>query len=541
MHRMDTQAEAQAPAYQQLKRLLKEANYDAALSLVTSWDLRAIVSGVPGKLDRLRFRCMISDVQDYGGLYPQAASILQDDNAEKKEHVEKTALHELRLALKENTVRDPALAKQQCWVLMVSGMTYYRRSDFGSALERFELARKAAELLHSVMKFKCNGTLARAWYCIGLVHREERRSHQAREAFREALRLAEKGIEEPKDTNQSTASFDFNMARAAGFGLAWIAYNEANLTEATAMLTMARRMMVPAKARLVAAYLDVIQASAMMSESAKHDRIYEALDLLRRAHSILAPEGRFSHTHHALRCQNEIALAFLRLARTCTDDPKKKEEHLYNAQTTVDTVKTIAKLLKTELKTYCTALVIDARIQRDRGHPDEALRLAEEAKRKGEGIESIQVDACIGIGEAHRSLGAYTNAISAFDEALKSGKDNRKDAAACHLQLCLTYLLAGQTAQAKEEFNLWEPMKAGLENAFLSNFENSVSKILFDKFQNFMLTRDAVLRNGNFRIHLNCVRRWLAQTALALENDDYNQAARRLCMSVRRLKQWLTF
>src|SRR2546428_13506404 len=127
---------AHAPGHEDLKRLLTEANYDEALAKVTRWDLRSIVR-TPDELSRLRFRCMISDVLDYGGLYARAALIL-NENQKSQEHIGKIAQKRLCRVHDINDLSDPAFAKQQCWALILWGMTYYRSQEFDSALPLFK-------------------------------------------------------------------------------------------------------------------------------------------------------------------------------------------------------------------------------------------------------------------------------------------------------------------------------------------------------------------------------------------------------------------
>src|SRR2546426_331871 len=116
-------------------------------------------------------------------------------------------------------------------------------------------------------------------------------------------------------------------------------------------------MMIPAKAKLLAAYLDTVQATIIMSESAETARIQEALGLLNAAHSTFAPANSLQHTNYTLRCQNKIALAYLRLAIACTDASAQWEDHLRNAELYVEKVKAAAKRIPTEQTTYCAALI----------------------------------------------------------------------------------------------------------------------------------------------------------------------------------------
>jgi tetratricopeptide (TPR) repeat protein len=362
----------------------------------------------------------------------------------------------------------------------------------------------------------------------------------ARNAFRQALELAETGIKERQQHNQSIVSFEFNMARCVGLGIGWIAYNEASLSEAAAALVMARHLLRPAKAKLISAYLDVVQATIMMSESTEPTNILKAIEILGAGYSKFAPSGKPRHTHYALRCQNELALAYLRLALACKDDSQQFQENLRHAENYVAKVKETARpILKAELRSYCTALITEARIKRARDKPDEALALAEEAKREGAGIELIRVDALIAVGEAELARQVYNKSISAFLEALERGRENRKDAAVCHLHLCRAYLLDNQLAKAKEYFARWESMKGGIGNAFITDMALTVEKMLAHSFKNFELTKEDIERDGDHSKYLDSLRRWLAHTALALNNGDIKAAGRWLKVHSATVAEWL--
>jgi tetratricopeptide (TPR) repeat protein len=445
---------------------------------------------------------------------------------------------------------------------MVWGMTFYRSYDLDKALRLFELARRIATIIHDSGTITNIGTLARCWYCIGLVHREKR-TKEARAAFRQSIELASKGIQDRRANGESPASFDYNLARCCGLGMGWIAYNEALLTEAAGALFMARRMMDSIRAKFIAKYLDVVQATIMMSESAEASRIREALALLIAAYATFDPPGTLGnqqdkdsllrHTHYALRCLNEIAMGHLHLARACQDDPRQHEENLTKAEVCVYKVKKAAKLhWRTAIKTYCTALIIEARIKCERARHEKdpsrardlntaALKLAEEAGKKGSGIKSILIDASIGTGEAELALGLHAKAIASFQGALDKGKENRKDAAVCHLHLCRCYLSVDDSESAAEHFKLCELIKRGLENVFIANLAEEVRKTLFHTYQKFELSKEEVIRGRDSTEYLNSLRKWLAETAVALENGNHRLAAERLVIGERALNNWLEF
>jgi tetratricopeptide (TPR) repeat protein len=534
---------APAPSSHQLLRsLLKEANYDAALALVTRVGpenlLEEQAMAMLAPLDHLRFRRSISDVLDYGGDYKTARFVLRY-GCRHIGHVARDALQQVR-TIDDLRVADHAFAKQQCWALMMWGLTYYRCFDLDSAKQLFELARKVAHILHTSSPIRSIGTLARAWYCIGLVHRENRDAAKARSAFREALRLTSEGIEDRRTKNESIASFEFHMARCAGLGMGWIAYNEAKLKEADAMLILARDRMRPAKAKLIGAYLDTLQASIMMSESAEKSVVEDALRILTNAYSTFAPKGSYQHDHYAIRCQNEIALAHLRLARACQPGSPEREHHLSAAEIAIAAVQSTArKHPNTAQRSACRSFVTEARIKRERDRFDEALTVARRAKDTAGNSKLLLVDANIGIGEAEYVKGAYGRAVSAFLDALGDCKDDHKDAAACHLHLAQAYIKNNQLSDANHHFDLWRSMATDLDNAFLKALAEKVNTALSMTFQPFQLTREDIIRDGNGRRNLNKLRRWLATTALGLTDGSEREAAALLGRDINTLRLWL--
>lgn len=185
---------------------------------------------------------------------------------------------------------------------------------------------------------------------------------------------------------------------------------------------------------------------------------------------------------------------------------------------------------------YCTALITQARIFRERDKPDEALALAEEAKGAAGDSKFTLIDACISKGEAAFALGKYQTAIDEFQQALEIGGGSRKVVAVSHLHLCRSYLASNQPSSATVHFKLWQATGAGIENSFLMALATKVQKSLAQAFPDFKLSKNDVRTATE---HLNCLRRWLAETAVALDNGDEDGAAKRLDVSKAALKGWL--
>ena len=227
------------PPFDTLKHLLKEADYDAALELVNSWDLRVNLHVPPDPLRRLGIACMAADVLDYGGQYAKAAHVMHDLGRE--------AETSLAAAKSANYLGDdhPYL-KQQCWAVIMRGKCVYGgaieniqkgKPDYENAKRLFQLARDVLELIHDGGQITCFGTMALAWYCIGLIERQKQEYRAARRAFTRSIEYAAKGIE--RRPGNRVAAFEYNMARCYGLSIGWISYNSACLADATAALIMA--------------------------------------------------------------------------------------------------------------------------------------------------------------------------------------------------------------------------------------------------------------------------------------------------------------
>lgn len=542
---MTTPAREYPPAYEYLQQLLKEANYDAALEWVERSDLREILAKPPSDVRSLRFRCMVADVYDYGGHYEDAARTILSAGKDAEERI-------LEIKASRYLGDDHAFEKQRCWAVMMRGMCLYRglenhAPDYETAMRLFQLARTVLELIQDAGQESCLGTLARAWYCTGLVERQNHEYRAARRAFRHSIELAGRGINEP---GSAADSFDYNIARCYGLGIGWIAYNGARLDEAAGALVIARRLMASKRAKFISAYIDVVHASIMLSESMAPSRIQEAITLLSKAVQTFLPEKGAQHVSYALRARNELAHAYLRLA--IVGGEAERGKNLRAAEGYVDTVKAETQTVRREMRTYWMATITEARILRVRGdfatgkeergsYYQQAFELTKRAKDEGSAEKFTLIDACIGMGEAAMKLEPpnYRIAIEAFHEALKAAAGSRKASAVAYLHLCRAYLEDNQPSRAVEHFKLWEVMEPNIENAFIADMAQKVQKLLTHVFPPFVLKKEDLLEQGSYKIHINALRRWLAETAVAIEDDKIEPAARRLKNTPEAVRQWL--
>jgi tetratricopeptide (TPR) repeat protein len=534
-------------AYENLRQLLKEADYDAALQLVLGWDPRTIVANEPDRLKQLRFSCMIADVLDYGGLYSLAEHSIR--------MVGRKAKKELSNVRTSGDISDPDYLKQLCWALLMWGMSFYRHqnpqqpqantddvpqvtavtesSDFDEAMKLFRRARDIAQMIHESREASCIGTLGRAWYCIGLVERQRHDYRAARKAFKHSIELAGKGIDLRYSKGGSTVSFEYHMARCCGLGIGWIAYNDGQVTEAMGQLVVAQQFMRSKKARFISAYIDLVQASVIVSEATNRDRIDEAIALLQRSCSTFDPEHGLRHVPYTFRVMNALARAYLR--RALVGPPSEREQQFMEAERYLNRIEKDAKP-KQETNMYCAALITRARIKRERGDFAGALALAVNAKDLGGESKFTRIDACIGKGEAAFGLGNFQAALDEFQEALDVGGGSRKVVAVCHLHLSRAYLASNQPLSALTHFNLWQASEDGFDNVFLADLAAKVRRSLSNVFPDFKISKNDVRTSTE---HLNSLRSWLAETAVALENGDEDRASRRLGINKATLKGWL--
>lgn len=543
-------------AYEHLQNFLLAADYDAALSRVLDFD--PVQPPFPsGSYARLRFACMAADVYQYGGLYDRAEWWVQNYIGHGSNR-----LLEVRSA---KEIDDLGECKQECWALIMRGMCLYRKAkpdDYIAAMKLFEGAERVLRMIDE-SGTQCLGSRGRAYYCIGLVERQQHRYDRARRAFRNSIELAETGAKGGATTDSSKLSFKFNLARCLGLGIGWIAYNEARLADAMSALLSARSM-IPPGTRFMNAYIDVIRASIMMSEAATCDHVKMAIELLDRSFEVFTGKlgGSYAicHPPYALRTQNELALAHLRRARMAPAEQRKSA--LEEAEACIRRVKT-PKLIKplqniavpADARTRAAARITEARLRRYTGDlaaasGSDAVRrenyilarkLAEEAKNIGGDLEFTFIDACIGIGEAAFGLNEFQDAVEHFRLALEKGKDSPKVAAVCHLHLCRAYLRVDQLPLAREHFALWELLQPRIENAFVLELAKVVVQELSVVYYDFELRKDQIAPKTSYKTYVRKLLKWLAETAVILENGDRSDAADRLVVDKASINRWLRY
>jgi tetratricopeptide (TPR) repeat protein len=528
-----------------IQRLLRRGNFDDALDVVLRQErLHELPDALgPHSLDSLRLTCMISDVLDYGGRYDEARDVIASRlkeaedglNAFLKEHLEGG----LSPAL---SVERANYLKQFAWVLILHGMTIYRHADssqieYTKARDVFEKSRGVLVALKRV-GFHYPGTLARTWYCIGLVYREMYEYSNARTAFVSAIECGCEAIlsKAPRDQRGSRHA----LSKCYALGTGWVSYSEALIAESQCDLVAARLLLMGTKARFITAYIELVYALVLMSaRSDDLQTINEVINILNSSYQDLGGHAALSqsgvgHGPYALRVANKLALAHLWTAILRSGEDRSNHFRL-----ALDLVRRIRESHWTDrdTRTYCNTFIIESRLYRESKEYTKALECAELALKIGEPLGFSRIDCWIALGEARSCKGDYTGAIDAFERALEFGNANRKVFAACHLQLARSYLDCNEPYKARSQFEMWETSKRAIENAFVRNLASHVRERLNESLKDFTISTSE--ENLQSEIHVKSLRRWLATTALLRTHDDYKAAANRLSVSENTVRSWM--
>jgi len=98
------------------------------------------------------------------------------------------------------------------------------------------------------------------------------------------------------------------------------------------------------RAKFISAYIEVVHASTMLSESMDVGRVNDAIQLLEKSLAVFAPQNGFQHQAYAMRARNELALAHLRLATLALpDEEDRRKRHLHKAEVYLDSIKGVAR------------------------------------------------------------------------------------------------------------------------------------------------------------------------------------------------------
>jgi tetratricopeptide (TPR) repeat protein len=521
--------------HSKLESLVKQANFDGALRLLDDQpDLESSISQYSGRSVALSLACMASDVLDYGGQYPTARSIIAEPG--------KLAETRLESFLKEPfSIGDDEAPryKQESWALMHWGMAEYRRFEFDLALHRFEISRNLLDELRR-QGHVYNGSLSRAWYYIGLCHRELFQNSKAKHAFSRSVQYGWYGMEARHKIGKPLDPYDYNIGKCFALGSGWIKYNEASLAEAYADLAAARRLLLNKNVRFIKDYVTIIHACVSMSansHSAQHlDESIKTLEKCQASLLLKGVEKGKGHIGYAMRAANELALAYYR--RALLEKTEADQNALFiKAEPLLQEVKAWAREVGGK-RILCKALITQSRIARARvGQEAAALDCAAEAVRAGAGLRSSEIDSQIALGESYFLTKSYSEAIKAFTKALNSSDGHPKVSAACRLHLAESYLADGNSFAAREQFQLWKHTGQGVENGFVRGMSERLQKAVDSSKTPFSLSREAV-KLEDHKEAVNQMRGWLTEVALERSGGNYTDACKRLKIAYTTFVKW---
>jgi tetratricopeptide (TPR) repeat protein len=420
----------------ELESYLSEANLDGALEYIRQTDagreLRAL-TGDPARA--LYARCLLSEVLDYAGLREEAIMHVGEAGADAKRALQR----ERDSGRTMIDLQQLHVLKQQCWCCLQLGMVqHYRRQQWEDAATCFELARTILKRIARTPGNSCLGSMSRAHYCLGLVAREQHDYTKARMHFSKSIEYAGKKLKENKP-RIPVKFLRYCISRAAGLGMAWLAYARGSMSEAFAHLVSAQLLLPDHGAKYIRAYVDVVHACALRAAFAdKMSDVTNAIDALNKAYQELggndflathnvnrkgnAAVRRSGHRTYAIRAAIELATAYLSAARLFASNARKdarnndvaksRAAYLQDALAKVDLVISVLRkhpagnkplslgrpedLEKIENlhgveniddpRTYCNALILGSRILREMGRDqqtseEKSAKTAAEANR----------------------------------------------------------------------------------------------------------------------------------------------------------------
>lgn len=529
---------------QDLQKLLDRADLDAALGKVLAQQsAHTLDFGETSYSDPelLRYANLASEVLDYGGRYDDAERVIKPFLPDAKRLLE-TLISKQVASL---SATDATVHHRSCYVLINGGMSVYRharhdREEFNKAHELFALAEQALTRLETLGYYH-RGALSRVWYCIGLIHRELYKYSDARLAFSKSIEAGAQALAMMTAGGQQEARYQYAMSRCYGLGNAWISYNEASLSEAKCHIVAARLLLKTANARYIAAYINFVYATIVLSSDSTTSVIWDGISELCKAYDALGGDEAVNtvgvgHGPYAIRLANELASAYVRYSQKFTG--KEHADHCATALAFVQKV-WASPHVEYDDRSSCKSHVLASRIYRENGDFEAALKSAKLALEKGGEHEFSRVDCWLTLGEAHFYTKNYTEAVRAFETALKFGAANRKIFAACHLHLSRTYLNSNEPSKARDHFNTWESTgRRALENVFIRTLGEEVENGIKTIERDFILSAKETQLTAEK--HVNNLRNWLAKLALSRTgNDNPKSAAALLGVSESTVANWL--
>lgn len=540
---------------QDLRILLEKADFDQALAFVDGMrpeDLEQKLTSLrTDPLATLDARCLICEVHDYAGQKEKGFECIKDIGLKAKNDLT-VALRESSSGLKLSTDQLQYLTLQS-WACIHFGMVgFYRKQLYKESKELFTLAKDLLELINQ--ELPCLHALSRAHYCLGLVAREVHRYYDAREHFSRSVEFAELSLKQKHALGQPVAILQYDIGRALGLGMAWLAYSRASMWEANAHIVAARLLLQDKGVKYIRAYVDIVHACTQRSRANDIEHINEAVRLMEHALTELGGERVLQdrsggHIVYAFRATSELARAHLCAARIYAASGKKrdKKQHLKKALSYLKLIRSsmpnaasgnTSRLPISDKRTYCNGLITASRILRELGKYRAALKAAEKATEFGTEGRFSRIDCWIALGEGHYHCGDYPKALEQFRNARddKRAQTNPKVVAVCDLHLARCHLALGEVDRAQEILAIWKTSGfIGRDNAFVRNLADELEQRLTHERAPFSIPGNADLAADWF-VEL---RYWLASTALKRVNGRREEAAKEIRKSVKTLTNWL--
>jgi tetratricopeptide (TPR) repeat protein len=542
----------------QLQTLLDKADFDNALTLIntlTPEDMESslVAHNPTDPLATLRARCLISEVRDYAGQTAEATACILEEGI-KAIGTLKMLLHQPALPLHWSP-DDFKYLQQQCWACLHLGMAaFYRKQLYKKAHEIFMLVANILQRLHQHLP--CLIVLSRSHYCLGLVAREQHRFYDAREHFSTSLEYAGRRLDQKHAVGQAIDFLEYNIGRALGLGMAWLAYSRAAIAEANGSIVAARLLLQDKGVRYIRAYVDIVHACAERSRAETVEQINNVIRLMQNALMELGDRDVLlkrsaGHIVYALRATSELARAHLSAARIYAKQKKTVEskQHLQQAlnyinlvrkSLRISSVQASARLPITDRRTYCNVLITASRVLRERKNFRGALALAERAAHYGMNGRFTKIDSWIALGEGHYYCQEYSKALECFLNVRedKRAQTNPKVIAVCDLHLARCHVALGQLERAQQILANWKGSgRLGGGNTFVRGLEAEINESLTNQEAPYSIPAKADL-TADFWIEE--LKYWLATSALKRVGGTNDKAAANLIgKSKKTLHNWV--
>ena len=336
--------------------------------------------------------------------------------------------------------------------------------------------------------YPCHGTLSRVFYGIGLIYRQRYEYSKARAMFRRSIDHSRQVAQSSKSTGagKGKALLEYRIAKCLGLGLGWVCYTDGSLDLAATLINEARMLLADKKAAMIKAYVDVVQAQVLVSESG--DQLHcltQAIETLKEAYGIFK-----CHPAYRARAAYELALTSLRLS-ALTPEPER-DTHCQNARGYINEVIEYAKRnqdREEDKRWTANALIAESRLYRALGRFPDAMKSAREVLGRSKDDRFVRIDALIELGQAlmgsardkqddEQAGKDYRSALGCFEEALIEACENPKGQAVCHLHSARCYLRLRDGHMALEHVDKWRALRARVTNAFVHHLAKEVEREL---------------------------------------------------------------